>query len=67
MRHSLEPRKRKDVEGYGFLSFARTFSDKYGNKLMNAVTNTKTDTAKTTSKRVVLKKPDATGDLIGSK
>ena len=34
---------------------------------MDAVTNTKIDTAKTTSKRVVLKKPDATGDLIGSK
>ena len=34
---------------------------------MDAVTNTKIDTAKTTSKRVVLKKPDTTRDLIGSK
>ena len=28
MRYSLEPRKRKYVEGYGFLAFARKFGDK---------------------------------------
>ena len=35
MRHSLEPEYRKYVKGYGFLSFARNFGDKYGKKLMN--------------------------------
>ena len=30
MRYSLEPIKRKYVEGYGFLSFARKFEDKHG-------------------------------------
>ena len=35
MRHSLEPEYRKYVKGYGFLSFARNFGDKYGEKLMN--------------------------------
>ena len=35
MRYSIEPRERRYVEGYGFLSFARNFSNKYGNKLMN--------------------------------
>ena len=35
MRYSTEPRFRKYVKGYGFLSFARKFGDKYGEKLMN--------------------------------
>ena len=39
MRYSLEPTYRKYVQvGYGFLSFARTFGDKYGKKLMNTAT-----------------------------
>ena len=46
MRYSLEPRKRKHVEGYGFLSFARKFGDKDGKKLMDASTNTGIDAAK---------------------
>ena len=29
MRHSLEPTYKKYVQGYGFLSFARKFGDKY--------------------------------------
>ena len=32
MRLSTEPRFRKYIKGYGFLSFARTFDDKYGKK-----------------------------------
>ena len=30
MRYSLEPKYRKYVQGYFFLSFARKFGDKYG-------------------------------------
>ena len=33
MRYSLEPTYRKYVQGYGFLSFARNFGDKYGKKI----------------------------------
>ena len=40
MRYSLEPKYRKYVQGYGFLSFARKFGDKYGKKLMNTATKT---------------------------
>ena len=29
MRYSLEPKYRKYVQGYGFLSFARKFGDKF--------------------------------------
>ena len=35
MRYSTEPKYRKYVKGYGFLSFARKFGDKYGKKLMD--------------------------------
>ena len=38
MRDSLEPTYRRYVKGYGFLSFARIFGDKYGKKLMNTAT-----------------------------
>ena len=34
MRYSLEPTYRKYVQGYGFLSFARNFGDKYGKKII---------------------------------
>ena len=33
MRYSLEPTYRRYVKGYGFLSFARKFADKYGKKI----------------------------------
>ena len=33
MRYSLEPRDRIYVKGYGFMSFARSMSYKYGKKL----------------------------------
>ena len=48
MRYSTEPRFKKYVKGYGFLSFARKFGYKYGKKLMDAVTKTGMDAAKTT-------------------
>ena len=35
MHYSIEPRERRYVKGYGFLSFARKFGNKYGKKLMN--------------------------------
>ena len=61
MRYSTEPRFRKYVKGYGFLSFARKFGDKYGKKLMDTATKTGMDAAKTTSKRVVQKTAKAIG------
>ena len=46
MRYSLEPKYRKYVQGYGFLSFVRKFGDKYGKKLMNTATKTGINAAK---------------------
>ena len=67
MRYSTEPSFRKYVKGYGFLSFAKNFVNKYGKKLMDTATKTGMDAAKITSKRVVQKAAEATGDLIGNK
>ena len=46
MRYSTEPKFRKYVKGYGFLSFARTFGDKYGKKVMDTATKTGIDAQK---------------------
>ena len=67
MRYSTEPKYRKYVKEYDFLSFARKFGDKYGKKLIDTATKTGIDVAKTASKRVVQKLAEATGDLIGNK
>ena len=55
MRYSTEPRFRKFAKGYGFLSFARKFRDKYGKKLIDPTTKAGIDAVKTVSKRVVQK------------
>ena len=40
MRYSTEPRFRKYIKEYGFLSFPRKVGDKYGKKLMDTATKT---------------------------
>ena len=67
MRHSIEPRFRKYVKGYGFLSFAKNVVNKYGKKLMDTATKTGIDAAKIASKRTVEKTKEAKGGLIGKK
>ena len=67
MRYSTEPKYRKFVEGYNFLSFARKFGDEYDKILINTATKVGIDAAKTASKRAVQKIAQATGDLTGKK
>ena len=67
MKYLTEPKYRKYVKGYGFLSFAGIFGDKFGKKLMVNAAKTGIDAAKTASKRVVQKTAEATRDLIGNK
>ena len=67
MRYSLEPRDRIYVKGYGFMSFARSMSNKYGKKLIDTAKTSDTDATKTASKRAIQKTAEATGDLIGNK
>ena len=63
MRYSIEPRERRYVKGYGFMSFARNFNDKYSKTLMDI---SKTF-AKTAGKKILKETTKATGDLIGNK
>ena len=63
MRYSIEPRERRYVKGYGYMSFAINFNDKYGKSLRDA---SKTF-AKTAGKEILKETAKATGDLIGSK
>ena len=75
MRYSIEPRERRSVKGYGFLTFARnigthlgkvakSMSNKYSQKLDDTAKKSATDAIKTASKRAIQK---TTGDLIGNK
>ena len=75
MRHSLEPEYRKYVKGYGFLSLARHFGDKYGKSIINSknvkksmdgATKTSKDFAKITGKKIIHKSAEATADLVGN-
>ena len=59
MQYSIEPRTRKYVKLYRFLSFARNLSNKYKKQLLD----TGLDALKTASKKVVHK----TGEFIGIK
>ena len=78
MGYSIEPKERRHVKGYGFLSFARNIgthaakvaknmSDKYSQKLVDTAKKSATDAIKTVSKRAIQKTAEATGDLIGNK
>ena len=78
MRYSIEPRERRHVKEYGFLSFARNIgthaakaaknmSNKYSQKLVDKGKKSATDAIKTASKRAIQKTAEATGDLVGNK
>ena len=78
MRYSIEPKERRRVKGYGFLSFARnigkhaakvakTMSNKYSQKLFDTAKKSATDAIKAASKRATKKTAEATGDLVGNK
>ena len=67
MRYSIEPIERRYVKGYGFLSFARNLSNKYGENLAYSAKKSATDAFKIASKRAIQKTAEATGILIGNK
>ena len=67
MRYSIEPSERRYVKGYGFMSFARNFSDKYSKSLMDKRINVSKKFVKTAGKKILKGTAKATGDLIGNK
>ena len=56
---SVEPRTRKYVKGYIFLSFARNLSNNYGKQLLDTATKTRIDALKAAPKKVVNKAAEA--------
>ena len=71
MHKSIEPRDRRYVKGYGFLSFAKNLgkniSNKYNQKLLERAKKSAIDTIKIASKRAIQKTAETTVDLIGNK
>ena len=67
MRYSIEPRERRFVKGYGFMSFARNFSDKYSKSVMDKGIDVSKTFAKAAGKKILKETAKATGDLIGNK
>ena len=57
MRYSIEPKFRKYVKDYGFLSFAKIFVNKYGKTLMDTANKTGIDAAKISDKITSTDKP----------
>ena len=49
-----------------FCHLLKKIGNKYGKKLMDTAPKTGIDAAKTTSKKIVQKTAEATGDLIGN-
>ena len=67
MRYSIEPRERRFVKGYGFMSFARNFTGKYSKSLIDKGIDVSKTFAKTPGKKILKKTAKATGDLISNK
>ena len=71
MRYSIEPRERRYVKGYGFLSFTKiickNLSNKHGRKLADSAKKSATDALNTASKIATQKTAEATWDLVDNK
>ena len=77
MRFSIEPRERRYVKGYEFLSFARNLdthatkvaknlNNKYGQKLADSAKKSATGALKIAGKKKIQKTAEASGDLVGN-
>ena len=79
MRYLVQPRNHLFVKGHEFLSFpknidknlgkkiSKTLNGKYSQKLFDHGKQSATDEFKTSSKKVIRKIVEATGDMIGNK
>ena len=74
-RYLVQPRDWIFVKGYGFLSFAKNIgknisknlSDKYCQNCLDYAQKCATDALETSSKRIIQKTAEATGNFIGNK
>ena len=65
--YSTEPKTRKYVKRYGFLSLAKNISKKNGKQLLDTARKTGLDALKTVTIKVELKEAETTGKFIGKK
>ena len=63
--YTIEPRTRKYVKGYGFLSFAINLSNEYGKQFTTAKTGL--DALKYASEKIAHKTAEVTGEFIRNK
>ena len=77
MFYSIQPRERRYVKGYEFLSFARNIgthatkvaknlNKKYGQEPVDTAKKSATDALKIPGKRAIQKPAEANGDLVGN-
>ena len=77
MRYSIEPRERRYVKAYGFLSFAKkmgthatkvakNLNKKYDQKLVDIAKKSATRSLRIVDKKAVLNTAEASGDLVGN-
>ena len=67
-RFATDPRRRRYVKGYGFLSFAKNLaSSKAAKKIKSAALNQGKSAVVKAGKRALNKGAEATGDLVGQK
>ena len=77
MRYSIEPRERRYVKGYGFLSFAKNMdthatkvaknlNNKYGRKLADSAKKSAADALNIAGKIAIQKTAGTTGDSVGN-
>ena len=64
--YSIEPRTRKCVKGYGFLSFRRNLSKTCRKQLLDAATKTGVDAIKSATQKVAHKGAEAIGESIAN-
>ena len=75
MFYSIEPRERRYVKDYGFLSFAKNMgtpatrvaknlNDRYGQKLADTAKKSATDALKIAGKRAIQKTAETIGDPV---
>ena len=67
IRYSIEPKTKKYIKRYGFLSFAKSLSNKYGKQLLDTATKTGEDALIAASKKAIHKTTAATEKFIGNK
>ena len=69
-RYSVQPKDQIFVKCYEFLSFAikmgKNLSGKYDQELLDHAKQSVTDAIRTSSKRVIQKTAEGTGDFIGN-